>query len=495
MGLSMKWSRRARRTAHWAVAGVLVLGLGGPVPALAATEAQTQRYEDLALFANILDRVRENYVAPADEHELMQSAMRGLLGELDPHSAFMPKDVYDEMQVDTRGEFDGIGIEINKAQGQYIEIVSPFDGTPAFRIGLKARDLIVSICPTEVPESWAEGETCRTTEVMSLFEAVELMRGKRGTEITLEILREGWLEPHSFTIARDVVRVDSVEGETLTPGFGYLRINEFKERTNDELTRTLAKLHSENPKGLEGLVLDLRDNPGGLLNQAVAVADHWLGAGLIVYTQGRDESSRENYAARPGFLEAPYPMVVLVNEGSASASEIVAGALQDQDRALVMGMRTFGKGSVQTIYPLDGGAGLRLTTALYYTPSGRSIQEVGIEPDVEVHPGSPETSVLYRGVREQDLRGHISHDAASSGLSDGASEAEPAEDASGEEASESDPPADETPADETRADEIPADETRDVLVTRALEVLKSWTYFDRLSNRQVAPAPSVQGNP
>ncbi|MDG2336057.1 MAG: S41 family peptidase [Myxococcota bacterium] len=490
MGLPMKWSRRARRIAHWTFAGAIALGLGGPVPAGATPETQAQRYEDLALFANIVDLVRENYVTPADEHELMQSAMRGLLGELDPHSAFMSKDAYDEMQVDTRGEFDGIGIEINKAQGQYIKIVSPFDGTPAFRIGLKAQDLIVSICPTEVPESWAEGETCRTTEEMSLFEAVQLMRGKRGTEITLEILREGWQEPHSFTISRDVVKVDSVESETLTPGFGYLRISEFKERTNDELTRALAKLHSENPTGLEGLVIDLRDNPGGLLNQAVVVADHWLGEGLIVYTQGRDESSRENYAARPGVLEAPYPIVVLVNEGSASASEIVAGALQDQGRALVMGMRTFGKGSVQTVYPLDGGAGLRLTTALYYTPLGRSIQEVGIEPDVEVHPGSPETSVLYRGVREQDLRRHISHDAASSGLSDDDSETKPAEDAGDEEVSES-----ETSADETSADETPADEPRDVLVTRALEVLKSWTYFDRLSDRREAPAPGVQGKP
>ena len=491
MGLYTKRSPRPGRRFGWVVAGVAGLALGVSVPAQAAPETPAQHYEDLALFANIMDLVRDNYVAPADEHELMQSAMRGLLGELDPHSAFMPKDVYDEMQLDTRGEFDGIGIEINKQQGQYIEIVSPFDGTPAFRVGLKARDLIVSICPTEVPEAWAAGETCRATEDMSLFEAVQLMRGKRGTKITLEILREGWLEPHSFTISRDVVKVDSVEGETLSPGFGYLRINEFKERTNEELTATLAELHAENPAGLEGLVIDLRDNPGGLLNQAIAVADHWLGEGLIVYTQGRDESSRESYAARPGILETPYPIVVLVNEGSASASEIVAGALQDQGRALVMGMRTFGKGSVQTVYPLDGGAGLRLTTALYYTPSGRSIQEVGIEPDVEVHPGSPETSVLYRGVREQDLRGHISHDAASSGLSAAESKGAGAEAPQVESQEESAEEGGDDGEPESEPSATESDEPRDVLVTRALEVLKSWTYFERLSERRNAPSAAT----
>ncbi len=477
---------RPRRLVTALLALAFTLVASGPGALADTSKNPGEHYEDLALFANILDLVRDNYVAPVDEHDLMQSAMRGLLGELDPHSAFMSKDAYDEMQVDTRGEFDGIGIEISKQQGHYIEVVSPIDGTPAFRAGLKPRDSIVSICPTEVPESWADGEECRTTEEMTLFEAVQLMRGERGTEITIEILREGFEEPRPFTISRGVVKVASVKGETLSPGYGYLRISAFQERTDQELRKALEALHAENPAGLEGLVIDLRDNPGGLLNQAVSVADHWLDAGLIVYTQGRDESLRENYLARPAGLEGSYPIVVLVNEGSASASEIVAGALQDHGRALVMGMRTFGKGSVQTVYPLDGGAGLRLTTALYYTPAGRSIQEVGIEPDVEVHPGSPETGVLYRGVRERDLRGHISHDAASSALPE--STAESSEAPPTEKPESAAPEAGDSEREETdRAQEVK--EERDVLIARALEVLKSWAYFDRLSEGRAQPAP------
>ena len=459
--------RLIRRSLFIGFAGALVaLLLSGPRTVMGASE----RYEDLALFASVLELVRNNYVASVDEHDLMQSAMRGLLGELDPHSAFMSKDAYDEMQVDTKGEFHGLGIEISKQQGAYIEVVSPIEGTPAFRAGLKPRDSIVSICPTEVPEDWAEGEECRTTEEMSLFEAVQLMRGKKGTDITIEVFREGFEEPQSFTIRRDVVKMASVEGKTLSAGYGYLRVRAFQERTGEELGAALQELGSENPEDLEGLVIDLRDNPGGLLNQAVTMADHWLGEGLIVYTQGRDESLRQDYVAQPGLLQADYPIVVLVNEGSASASEIVAGALQDHGRALVMGMPTFGKGSVQTVYPLEGGSALRLTTALYYTPAGRSIQEVGIVPDIEVHPGSPASGVLRGGVRERDLRGHISHDAATSGSDEAGSAPDSAEEESGAEAK--------APAeDETEGGD-------DVLVARALEVLKSWTYFDRLSERR-----------
>jgi carboxyl-terminal processing protease len=262
-------------------------------------------------------------------------------------------------------------------------------------------------------------------------------------------------------------------------------VRAFQERTDKELRTVLAELRGENPAGLDGLVIDLRDNPGGLLNQAVAVADHWLSEGLIVYTQGRDEALRQDYSARPD-TEGAYPIVVLVNEGSASASEIVAGALQDHARALVMGMPTFGKGSVQTVYPLDGGSGLRLTTALYYTPSGRSIQEVGIVPDIEVHPGSPETGVLYRGVRERDLRGHISHEAASPDAPAGAgAESEAPSEPEGAEEAAVDPADD--PDDPAEADE----EDRDVLVARAVEVLKSWTYFDRLSERKARADPSA----
>jgi len=438
----------------------------------AATLAAT-RYDDLAVFSSVLDLVRRNYVEPVDEHELMQSALRGLLQELDPHSAFMDREAFDEMQVDTKGEFHGLGIEITKQQGGLIEVVSPIDGTPAHRAGIKAHDQITGICPSEIPEDWDEGEECRSTKSMTLFEAVQLMRGKRGTEITIQVYREGYSEPRPFTISRDVVKVASVVGKLLEPGYGHLRIRAFQERTAEDVGDELAKFQSENEAGLTGLVLDLRDNPGGLLNQAVEVADHWLSEGLIVYTKGRDENQRQEFLARAeGDPQTDYPIVVLVNSGSASASEIVAGALQDQQRALVLGLPTFGKGSVQTVYPLEGGAGLRLTTALYYTPSGRSIQEVGIVPDIEVRPPDrvaepPER----RRLRESDLEGHFTH-----------SEADP-----GTQSDEPDAPADDAElAEEDEA--YAALDAPDPVVARALEVLKSWTYFEKLRGPRIQTA-------
>ena len=271
----------------------------------------------------------------------------------------------------------------------------------------------------------------------------------------------------------------SVEGATLSPGYVHLNVRAFQERTQVELATALAKLHEENQDGLKGMVIDLRDNPGGLLNQAVAMADYWIDDGLIVYTQGRDASQREDYRSQAGMDEPDYPIVVLVNAGSASASEIVAGALQDHGRGLVMGTRTFGKGSVQTVYPLEGGAGLRLTTALYYTPSGRSIQEVGIEPDIEVHPNSPSEGVLMRRLREADLRGHLTHGEASPGSASGT------------------PPEPEAPVQENAAEETAAEETEqeDVLLSRALEVLKSWSYFDQLSEQRNQKAAALTNPP
>jgi carboxyl-terminal processing protease len=440
----------------------------------AATLAST-RYDDLALFSSVLDLVRRNYVEPVDEHDLMQSAVRGLLRELDPHSAFMNADAYQEMQVDTKGEFHGLGIEITKERGGFIEVVSPIDGTPASRAGIQAHDQITSICPTEIPEDWDEGEECRGTKPMSLFEAVQLMRGEKGTEITIHVYREGNSEPEPYTIRRDVVQVASVEGKLLSPGYGHLRIRAFQERTGEDVTRELAKIKSETPGGLSGLVIDLRDNPGGLLTQAVDVTDHWLSDGLIVYTQGRDDTQRQEFRARPGQGEGDYPIVVLVNAGSASASEIVAGALQDHNRALVMGVGTFGKGSVQTVYPLEGGSGLRLTTALYYTPAGRSIQEVGIVPDIEVQPRARK-STRQRRVREKDLQGHFTHE-----------DAEPSEDSP--DRSKKDV---ESSEEESAESEEEALEESDVMLSRALEVLKSWTYFERLSERRAEGAPIAE---
>src|SRR5690606_647815 len=351
------------------------------------------------------------------------------------------------------------------------EVVSPIEGTPAWRAGIKAKDQITAICPTEKPDDWIED--CKTTKNMTLFDAVKLMRGKRGSKITIRIFREGFDQPRPFAIARDVVKVASVEGRALEPGYGYVRLRSFQERTSNDLEKTLAKVVKEARGGLPGLVLDLRDNPGGLLDQAVRVADLWLADGLIVYTKGRVDNQQQEFKARADGGEQGYPIVVLVNAGSASASEIVAGALQDQGRALVLGEHTFGKGSVQTVYPLEDGSGLRLTTALYYTPAGRSIQEVGITPDITVAARPEEDAELASGrdaleegkangpLRERDLERHFGHP------SDGQPEEPLARRAPIE-----------LPGAEPGAEG--AGEESDVQLARGLEVLKSWSYFEKL---------------
>jgi carboxyl-terminal processing protease len=298
---------------------------------------------------------------------------------------------------------------------------------------------------------------------MDLHEAVRLMRGPKGTEITIRVFREGFERPEPFTISRDVVKVASVEGRMLEDGYAYVRVRSFQERTARDLGNVLEELHQENGVEFDGFVLDLRDNPGGLLDQAVKVADMWLDGGLIVYTQGRVESQQQKYEARSNG-EGQYPLVVLVNAGSASASEIVAGALQDHHRALLLGSETFGKGSVQTVYPLEDHSGLRLTTALYFTPAGRSIQEVGIEPDIPVEPQPIQAGDDEGGIhrfREEDLEGHFTQEEA---VPDSEEDSDPEEGAA-------------------------ADLPEDVQLARALEVLKSWTYFDRLRKARAESAP------
>ena len=442
------------------VLAAVVSGTAATVGSFAAT-----RYEDLSLFTSVLNLVRRNYVEPVDERRLVHGAVRGMLEELDPHSSFLDRDAYKEMQVDTKGEFHGLGIEITKRKDGFVEVVAPIEGTPADRAGVKARDQITAICPTEVPEDWTE--ECRSTKNMTLFEAVTLMRGKRGSEITIELFRESFERPRSFKIVRDIVKVVSVSGRMLEPGYAYVRIRAFQERTIHDLERTLDDLMEEAGGSLEGLVLDVRDNPGGLLEQAVKVSDVWLSEGLVVYTKGRIDSQLQEFRAHSHGTESSYPLVVLVNEGTASASEIVAGALQDHNRALVIGLKTFGKGSVQTVYPLEGGAGLRLTTALYYTPGGRSIQEVGISPDIIVKTplklaaADEGESAALRRLREADLEGHFTHEDAAPG---------------------------EQPEPEPSV-AVPSDDS-DVQLARALEVLKSWTYFERLKGG--SDASSVQ---
>ncbi|MDH3211855.1 MAG: S41 family peptidase [Myxococcales bacterium] len=446
------------------VAAVVAGGLAGSVGSGAAT-----RYDDLNVFTSVLTHVRRHYVEPVEDQKLLRGAVNGMLQELDPHSSYLDRDAYKEMQVDTRGEFHGLGIEITKRKDGYIEVVSPIDGTPAARAGIRSHDQIVSVCPTEPPEDWTE--PCRSSKNMTLFEAVGLMRGRKGTEITIEIFRPGFDKPRPFTIERDVVKVVSVSGRLLEPGYGYVRIRAFQERTIRDLERTLRRLHQEAEGPLAGLVLDLRDNPGGLLDQAVEVADAWLEDGLVVYTQGRVESERQEFRATFEGTEPGYPIAILVNEGTASASEIVAGALQDQQRALVIGVKTFGKGSVQTVYPLEGGRALRLTTALYYTPKGRSIQEVGIGPDIVVESAAQAASVAShpgpRHIRESDLENHFTQE-----------EADP------DSGAEEDAPSTEEAA------------GSDVQLSRALEVLKSWTYFERLrQERETAPMQARATDP
>ncbi len=429
---------------------IIVVGVTGSLGNIATAT----RYEDLSIFTSVLNLVRRNYVEPVEERKLLRGAVRGMLHELDPHSSFMDVDEYREMQIDTKGEFHGLGIEISKRRDGFIEVIAPIDGTPAQRAGLRARDQIVSICGVGTQEK--EGEDCQSTKSMTLFEAVKLMRGPKGSKITIQVLRESFDRPLPYTIVRDVVKVVSVEGRMLEPGYAYIRVRAFQERTDRDLVRTLEKIREEAPEGLDGVVIDLRDNPGGLLDQAVKVADRWLGEGLIVYTKGRVESQRHEFHAHPDSVEPNYPVVVLVNSGSASASEIVAGALQDHHRALVLGTKTFGKGSVQTVYPLEDGSGLRLTTALYYTPGGRSIQEVGITPDIRIADAEEtlaKAEVAPRRVRERDLEGHFTHEEARPEVSEGGESAE---------------------------------EAADVQLARALEVLKSWTYFERLREERRA---------
>jgi carboxyl-terminal processing protease len=449
-------------------AAALALSWPGSNGPFAAT-----RYEDLSLFTEVLNLVRKNYVEPVDQKSLVHGAVKGMLQELDPHSSFLDPDVYKEMQIDTRGEFAGLGIEIAKRRDGFVEVVSPIEGTPAYHAGIKARDQIVAICPTDPPEDWKE--KCRGTKNMSLVEAVRLMRGPKGSKITIRIFREDFDRPQPYVIVRDIVKIRSVEGRMIEPGYGYVRLRAFQERTGTDLRRILGELHEEVGGAFQGLVLDLRDNPGGLLDQAVKVADVWVEDDLIVYTKGRHESQRQEFRGQAEGTEGAYPIVILVNGGTASASEIVAGALQDHHRALVLGTQSFGKGSVQTIIPLNDGSGLRLTTALYYTPGDRSIQEVGIAPDIVVEQILPDADAMRaRRVRERDLEGHFTQEDADP--------ESPADDPSAAPDGEPEEGAEAKPA-------TPGSST-DPQLDRALDVLKSWTYFERLNaGRSPRPDP------
>jgi carboxyl-terminal processing protease len=403
-------------------------------------------YEQLQIFSDVLDIVQENYVEEADSKELVEGAITGMLKTLDPHSSYLNPDAYKELQVETKGSFGGIGIEITIRDG-FLTVVSPLEGTPAYDLGIEAGDQILRV----------DGEP---TKEMTLMEAVKKMRGPKGTKVVLSIMREGFARPKDFVITRATIAIKSVRAKTLEPGYGYLRLSQFQSTTARDLRQGLTKLEKEN-QPMKGLILDMRNNPGGLLDQAVKVSDEFLDEGLIVYTGGRLKSQDMRFEAHKNARPHHYPIVVLVNEGSASAAEIVAGALQDHKRAVVVGMETFGKGSVQTVMPLRNGAALRLTTSLYYTPSGRSIQAKGIEPDIVVERELPrkrdDEHGRLRVIREEDLKNHM----------DGAGETE-----SG------------AKPDPTRDSKSKQQLESDNQLARALEVLKSW---EILSQMKYAP--------
>ncbi len=350
---------------------------------------------ELRTFTEVFARIKKDYVEPVSDKELLENAIRGMLSGLDPHSSYLDPDSFKDLQVGTSGEFGGLGIEVGMEDG-FVKVISPIDDTPAQRAGVKAGDLVIRL-----DEKPVKG--------MTLREAVNIMRGKVGTDITLTIIREGEERPLKITITRDIIKVKSVRHRSLEDGFGYLRISHFQSHTGENLADAIDKLKEENDGKLKGLVLDLRNNPGGVLNAAVEVSDAFLDKGLIVYTKGRIRDSEMKFSATPRTLLGDAPLVVLVNGGSASASEIVAGALQDHKRALIVGTRTFGKGSVQTILPLNNNTALKLTTARYYTPSGRSIQAEGIEPDITLEPVKITTLAHAEDgrLKEADLAGHL----------------------------------------------------------------------------------------
>jgi carboxyl-terminal processing protease len=351
--------------------------------------------KDLRLFAEIFNSIRTSYVEDVDDTTLLKNAIKGMLSGLDPHSAYLDSKVFEELQINTSGEFGGLGIEVQMDNG-FVRVVTPIDETPASRAGLKAGDLIMKLDDKPV-------------KGMSLDDAINLMRGEPGSDIILTVLREGEEQPLEFTITRDVIKVTSVRHRWLEDGYAYLRISQFQVQTGDDLKKALEKLQSEQEE-LKGVVLDLRNNPGGVLQAAVDVTDNFLTNGLVVYTEGRIGSSKSQFHATPADLINGAPIVVLINGGSASASEIVAGALQDHRRAIIMGTQSFGKGSVQTVIPVDSENGIKLTTARYYTPNGRSIQAQGIEPDIVIERAKVETIKPKTQYKEADLAGHLENE-------------------------------------------------------------------------------------
>jgi carboxyl-terminal processing protease len=362
-----------------------------------SAEAKGSDYESIELFTDVMAIIKKSYVEDVDTKKLVYGAINGMLTSLDPHSSFMPPDTYKEMKIDTKGAFGGLGIEISIKDG-VLTVISPIEDTPAFKAGIKAGDMILKIDD-------------KFTKDLNINDSVKRMRGLKGSKVILTIMREGFEKPKEFPIVRDIIQVKSVKFHLMDGGYGYVRIAQFQEKTDEDLSKALKTMKEEYKSELKGLILDVRNDPGGLLDQAVKVADHFVPEGeMIVYTEGREKDSKMQFTSKRGGKEPNYPIVVVINGGSASASEIVAGALQDHKRAIILGTQSFGKGSVQTIIPMSDNSGLRLTTARYYTPKGRSIQAKGITPDItveaiELPKGTGKKDGLH--LREKDLENHF----------------------------------------------------------------------------------------
>lgn len=425
----------------------LILLLTGVLIGQGMVQAKPDTYEDLKAFTQALELVKRNYVESPDTKEMVQGAIKGMISSLDPHSSYMNERSFKEMSMDIKGEFQGVGIQIG-VKNQQLTVIAPIEDTPGFRAGLAAGDKILKI-----NDEW--------TKDMTIEQAVDRMRGPKGTMVRLLIHREGWDKPKEFKINRDVIKVVSVKSEMLDSEVGYAKIIQFQGQTTDELEKALKGLES---KGMKKLILDLRNDPGGLLDASVDVSSKFLPKDkLVVYLQGRQKTDRKDFLTTGTDIVREYPMIVLVNTGSASASEIVAGALQDSKRALILGTQTFGKGSVQTVFPLEGGGGIRLTTAKYYTPGGRSIQNVGITPDIEVKLPSvkepKEGESVHVVVREKDLDRHLKNDLLKEEKKEETKEDKKKKDQSG--------------GDEDFAMEVtPKEKKDDIQIQRALEILR-----------------------
>jgi len=406
-----------------------------------AFSADRDTYKSLRLFNEILDMIEKNYVEEVDTKEIIDGAIKGMVKSLDPHSEYMSKQTYEDLQVGTKGEFGGLGIEIT-IRDDILTVVSPIEDTPAFIAGIKAGDKIIGI----------DGEP---TKGLTIMDAVHKLRGKKGTKVTVTISREDFDRPKDFEITRDIIKIQSVKHKIYPEKIGYIKLSNFQETTLKELNKALKEMAEKEPQ-IRGLALDLRNNPGGLLDQSVSVSDVFLKSGVIVSSKGRTKGTEKIYEARDDGTEPEYPIVILINGGTASASEIVSGALRDNGRAVLLGTQTFGKGSVQILRPLKDGSALKLTIARYYTPDGRSIQATGITPDIPVEfVKNNNNGEKIERLREKDLQGHIE------------GEAELPEEPAGS-------------GEKTEADKLLEDLQKDNQLKSAIDILKSWEIFKKM---------------